>query len=368
MNRTELKEIKKLFTLKGCCVHRLYGCYVDSEKNIRFQWEHPFLSLPEDELILYLNLLRKPLSAGFGKNLVNAGLDINGKGHLLANMRHEDAEDRKAFYDQVINELEYTGHFAILLAAGTYDVPGKASDGEELEDSEDIYNFVLACICPVPLQKPGLVYDTEDGAFTNLVTSRMLQDPQIGILYPAFNDRSADINACLCYSKSMKESERTFLENQTGSRLPMPMAEGREAYKNILEKTLGNKCTLEEVRKIEDELRHLKEFPFVNMEFNEITELGEQDIQDLMRRAGIDKQRRESLSKVYVAEIGSEKLNLDHLGNLRAFTVVTEDGRLSLDPRAASLVSIRHIDGKPMLTLDLEGQDYVMVNGIKIGI
>lgn len=366
MNRAELKEIKRLFTLKGCCVHRLYGCYMDSEKSIRSTWEKNFLSLPEDEIIRYLDLLRKPLSAGLGKNLINTETKLNavGAAYMLANIFEPSPDLRDAYYMQVIDDLQYDGHFVILAACGTYDIPGKAADGTKIEDADDVYNFTLVCICPVELQKPGLVYDTEAGNFTNLVTSRMLQDPKIGILYPAFNDRAMNMEACLCYSKSMDDSEREFLERQTGSRLPETPKKEREAYKNILEDVLGARATLPEVRDIEEELQALK----LHSEFDkEEASLGEDDLQNMLINAGIDKSRLESLHNMYAAEAGKEKLNLDNLGDLRAFTVETAVGRLTVNTGVASRVAIKQIDGKPVLLLDLEGQEYVTVNGIKVG-
>lgn len=366
MNRAELKEIKRLFTLKGCCVHRLYGCYVDSEKNIRSKWSQNFLGLPEDEIIRYLNLLKKPLSAGLGKNLLYTGFDLNAlAARRMDEMLDPELDPLDEYYEQIIDELDYDGHFVILVVRGTYDIPGRTSDGAEMEDSDDVYDFVLSCICPVELQKPGLVYDTEVGEFTNLVTSRMLQDPKIAILYPAFTDRTMDKDSCLCYLKTMDEQDRDFLVNQTGCMLPMAMKKEREAYKNILEGILGSKATLSEVRDVEEQLQLLKQ----RSELEQKTpSLGEDEIAEMLETAGIDKSRMESLHDMYASEVGKEKLNLDNLGNLRAFTVETKDGRLSLDTAAADRVAIKEIDGKPVLLLDLEGQEYVEVNGIKVGI
>lgn len=366
MNRAELKEIKRLFTHNGCCVHHLYGCYVDSEKSIRSKWNQNFLSLPEDEIFRYLNLLKKPLSAGFGKNLVYTGFELNAlAARCMDEMLDPELNPWDEYYEQIIDELDHAGHFVILVARGTYDIPGKTSDGAEIEDADDVYDFVLSCICPVELQKPGLVYDTEVGGFTNLVTSRMLQDPKIAILYPAFTDRTMDKDSCLCYSKTMDEPDRDFLVNQTGCLLPMAAKKEREAYKNILKDILGAKGTLAEVRDVEEQLQMLKQRSEMEQE---APGMGEDELAEMLEAAGIDKSRLESLHNMYASEVGKEKLNLDNLGDLRSFTIETIDGRLSLDTAAANRVDIRNVDGKPMLLLDLEGQEYVEVNGVKVGI
>ena len=51
MNKKEILEIRKQFTPANCAITRICGCYVDHEKERRWNQKKPFLSLPEEEAI-----------------------------------------------------------------------------------------------------------------------------------------------------------------------------------------------------------------------------------------------------------------------------------------------------------------------------
>lgn len=370
MNKREISEVRKQLTIKNCSITRLCGCYVDAEKNIRSQWGHLFLSLPEDEIIKYLDILRKMLSGGLGKDMVNLGIqetEESGAG-ILRDMRATQTEEvavMDAFYEYIIGNLDYLGPFVVLTAYGIYDIPGKTKDGQELADaSEEVYEFVLSCICPASLQKPGLVYDPDKGSFTPLDTARMLSAPIAGILYPAFNGRSQDTAEALCYVHNMREAERKLLERVTGSRILLSATEERAAYMGILERVLGKYVTLKEVRAVEESLQELKgshsgdEEPY---------SVGVGDMAMLLRGSGIDEARIGRLAAAFAAEAGPDaKLTLDNLGHLRAFTVEMEEGKLVMDPAHAYKLQVRELEGERVLVMPLKGN--VEVNGIRIDI
>ena len=69
MLKQEISEIKKLFTQNNCSITRICGCYVDGEKNKKAQFKQAFLSLPEEEMFKYFEILRKTLSGSIGRNL-----------------------------------------------------------------------------------------------------------------------------------------------------------------------------------------------------------------------------------------------------------------------------------------------------------
>ncbi len=67
-----------------------------------------------------------------------------------------DDETVDTFYNKVIENYEYGENYYIILIHSAYDVPGKASDNEEMFDaSEEVYNHILCCICPVKALRAG---------------------------------------------------------------------------------------------------------------------------------------------------------------------------------------------------------------------
>ena len=57
MNKKEVLELRKQFKPEDCSITRICGCYVDGEKEIKSQTKDAFLSLPEEEIFKYLNIL-----------------------------------------------------------------------------------------------------------------------------------------------------------------------------------------------------------------------------------------------------------------------------------------------------------------------
>jgi len=176
MIKKEIAEIKRQFTPANCSISRICGCYVDGEKNKKAEFKEAFLSLPEEDMFKYFELLRKNLSGTLGKNLINlefplAAEEEGGPHEFLLKLRNSRLQDDAlldAFYDRIIENYDYVGNYLILLIHDAYDIPGKTSDGIEMEDaSDEVYSYILCSICPVDLSKPGLSYNELEGSFQN---------------------------------------------------------------------------------------------------------------------------------------------------------------------------------------------------------
>ena len=186
MTKQEISEIKKLFTPKNCSITRICGCYVDGEKNKKTELKQAFLSLPEEEMFKYFEILRKTLSGSPGRNLLTLEFQDTVKDTLSQDEnREENAQEfllrlresrlkddalLEEYYDKIIESYEYVGNYLILVIHDVYDVPGKTSDGIQMDDaSDEVYEYILSCICPVELSKPGLSYNPEENTFQNRV-------------------------------------------------------------------------------------------------------------------------------------------------------------------------------------------------------
>ena len=221
MTKQEISEIKKLFTPKNCSITRICGCYVDGEKNKKTELKQAFLALPEEEMFKYFEILRKSLSGTIGKNLLNLEFPLKsetegGTQEFLLRLRDSRLKDDallEQFYDRIIESYEYVGNYLILLIHDAYDVPGRTRDGIEMEDaSDEVYDYILTCICPVDLSKPGLSYNAVENTFQNRIRDWVVGMPDAAFLFPAFNDRSTDLHSTLYYSKDAEELKENFVD------------------------------------------------------------------------------------------------------------------------------------------------------------
>ena len=59
MNQKEISELKRRFRLGKNAMGRIYGCYVNAQKEILSYLDEPLDRMPEEEAEKYLNLLKK---------------------------------------------------------------------------------------------------------------------------------------------------------------------------------------------------------------------------------------------------------------------------------------------------------------------
>ena len=194
MNKKEIAEIKKLFTPSHCAITRICGCYVDAEKNIKTKLKEAFLSLEEEEMFKYFKIFKSTLSGTIGKNLLNMEFPLeqemgDGTQKFLLRLRDSELKDDvllEAFYDKIIETYYHPENYFIILIHGSYDIPMRTSDNQELDDaSEYVYNFVLCSICPVNLSKAGLCYNAENNSIEDRIRDWIVELPDVAFLFPS---------------------------------------------------------------------------------------------------------------------------------------------------------------------------------------
>ncbi|MDE6016140.1 MAG: DUF4317 domain-containing protein [Acetatifactor sp.] len=371
MTKQEISELKRLFTIKNCSITRICGCYVDGEKNKKTDFKQAFLALPEEEMFKYFEILRKCLSGTLGKNLLNLDFPLHteepgGTQESLLRLRDSKLKDEtllEAFYDKIIETYEYVGNYLILLIHDVYDVPGKTLDGLDMEDaSDEVYEYILCAICPVDLSKPGLSYNPEENIFQNRVRDWVVGMPETGFLFPAFNDRGADLHSALYYSKDAEELNEGFMEQLLGCPVPLSAGAQKETFQTLIEETLGETCELEMVKNIHEKFQEMvaehKEEPAPLM-------LDKNEVKTLLAGSGVANEKLAEFDDYYDAAAGQQTaLYASNVFNTRSFDVKTPDITIRVSPDRTDLIETRKIDGLDCLVIRLDGA--VEVNGITV--
>ena len=371
MIKQEINELKRLYTPSNCSITRICGCYVDGEKNKKTEFKEAFLSLPEEEIFKYFELLRKTLSGSLGKNLLNLDFPLlseqeGGTQAALLALRDSKLKDDaliEEFYDRIINTYEYVGNYLILLIHDAYDVPGKTTDGLTMDDASDtVFEYIMCCICPVNLSKPGLSYDSINNEFHNRIRDWVVEMPETGFLFPCFNDRATDIHSTLFYSKNPEEAHGEFVENILGCTLPLSAGTQKEAFQALIEETLGDEVGYEVVKNIHENLTEMIE---EHKEIPEPLTLDKHQVKNLFEKSGVKEEKLTDFDKLYDAAAGEDtSLFVNNVANVRTFEVKTPDVVVKVNPERADLVNTLQIDGKRCLVIEIN--DHVEVNGITI--
>ena len=371
MTKQEIAEIKKLLTPKKCSITRICGCYVDGEKNKKTEFKQAFLALPEEEMFKYFEILRKTLSGTLGKNLLTldfplASEEAGGTQEFLLRLRDSQLKNDallEEFYDKIIANYEFVGNYLILLIHDAYDVPGKTSDGIEMEDaSDEVYEYILSCICPVELSKPGLSYNAAENIFQNRIRDWVVTLPETGFLFPAFTDRSSDIHSALYYSKDSEELKEGFVEQLLGCPLPLSAGSQMETFQTIIEETLGEDCDIETVKSIHDKLTTMAE---EHKEEPAPVILDKKEVKTILADSGVANKKLEEFDRHYDETAGENtSLLMNNVMNTRTFEVKTPDIVIKVNPERTDLIETRNIDGRECLVIELGGD--IVVNGITV--
>lgn len=371
MIKQETSELKKLFTPKKCSITRICGCYVDGEKNKKTQFSQAFLALPEEEMFKYFEIFKKSLSGSFGKNLLNLDFPLESESEggtqefllRLRDSRLKDDDLLEEFYDKIIDTYEYVGNYLILTIHDAYDVPGRASDGMEMEDaSDEVYEYILTCICPVNLSKPGLSYNAMENAFQNRIRDWVVELPETGFLFPAFNDRGSDLHSTLYYSKNPEELKETFVEQLLGCPLPLSAGGQKETFQTLIEETLGETCDIETVKNIHEKLTEMVEEH--KEELQPLT-LDKNEVKTLLASSGVANDKMLEFERHYDETAGEDtSLMASNVINTRSFEVKTPDVVIKVNPERTDLIETRKVDGRECLVIPLG--DNITVNGISV--
>lgn len=371
MNKKEILEIRKQFTPANCAITRICGCYVDHEKEKKMESKEAFLSLPEEEAFKYFDIFRKTLSGTVGKNMLNLEFPLDaempgGAQEFLLKLRESKLQDDmllEEFYDKVIATYDYAENYYIILIHAMYDIPGKSSDDIEMFDaSDEVYEYLLMSICPVSLSKAGLCYNAEDNRIEDRIRDWIVDMPDKGFLFPAFNDRSTDLHGMLYYTKKSGELQPEMIDQLLGAKMPMSADSQKETFQMIIEDTLGEDGDYETVRNIHETLNDLIE---EHKDEPEPLALDVTEMKKVFEQSGVDPEKMENFDRNFEENAG-EKASLlaSNIAETRKFNIETPDIIIKVNPDRADLVETRMIDGRQCLVIPVD--DHIEVNGINV--
>lgn len=371
MNKKEISEIRKQYTPERSTIDRICGCYVDGDKNIKFKMKQAFFSLPTEEEFKYFELLKKTFSGALGTCLHNMEFPLEaelegGTQEFLFRLRESKLTNDALldeFYDNVIANYDYGENYYIILVHAAYDVPGKTTDGLEMEDASDtVFDYIHCAICPVSLSKAGLGYNTETNIMAERIRDWVVEMPMTGFLFPAFNDRATDLHNILYYSKNPKQLYESFIENVLGSKMAQSSIAQKEAFQNIVIETLEEDCDFEVIKQIHENIHDLIT---LNQDNPDPVILTKDEIKHIFYDSGASDDKMEDFDLEYDSYAGTEAaLMANNITNTRKFSIETPDIVLKVNPERLDLIQAKIVDGKKCLVIAVDS--HLSVNGVDV--
>ena len=318
MRKKDILELKKRLKKDYCTFTKMCGCYVNGEKNVILKFRETFLNLEEDDYFKFLEIARKVLSGTIGNNILELNFPlnedlINEKQVSLMKLKNSKLKDDSIlddFYNSIIDSYDYTGNFLILVFHDAYDVITKTKDNLKLDESEEVYEYVLCAICPVSLSEPGLRYYEDEHKIKARIRDWVVNPPTNGFVFPAFIDRSTDVNSVMYYTKNAKDPHPELMEKALGCSSKQTATIQKETFQSIIKDSLdadeekADKIFME----VQDNLSAMIE------EHNAIYEdtdsepktLTNKDIQNLLIESGVPEEVTTKIEESYVESFGDD--------------------------------------------------------------
>lgn len=201
INREDMLELTRRMTLARSSFTRIAGCYVDKDGEFDGSFNTNFLKLSPAERTGKLRIAKTIPFSATNVNLKKYEFpqSVQKPGtmwQLLMAMKECGLKNdalMDTFYDLIMESYRADSEYAVLVFHGRYDIPAKASDKESLWESEEVFEYMICALCPLAGEyDPG--------------------EPECGFLFPAFTDRSGDLNHIAVFQADTGKPHREILD------------------------------------------------------------------------------------------------------------------------------------------------------------
>ena len=370
MIEKDIAELRRRYRKDKSNISRICGCFVNEQKEIISKFDQSLGLMQEDDADGLLAVLKKTMSGNIGRNLLEIDFSARDTAEsdahkLLCDLRGcelRDGELVDKLYEKIISSYETDGNYLILLAHDKYDVFSYSADGEKGESGE-VFSYIVCAVCPIHSGRAALSYYVPGNCFRTVCADTMLCAPELGFMFPAFDDRAANIYGALYYTKNLKDSHEAVVDALFSSELPMPAAEQKETFGSILQNAMDEDCSIKVVRSVYSQVNQMiaehkeqkVEAPLV---------MSRDDAADMLRYCGVNEERVTAFEQRYTEEFGDGvEINPKNVAET-SLKVKTPDVTIKINAGRSDLIDTKIIDGVKYILIRAE--DEVEVNGVNI--
>lgn len=376
MNQKELGEIRRRFRPEHNNITSIYGCYVNTSKEIISSFDASLGLLSQTETEKYLALLKKALSGALGKNLLDIRFAtrqvVDSEEHrLLSALRKSELKDaalREQFCRAIIDAVEMPeSNYLILLAYDVYDVPHYSKDGgRDDESGGELYKYLVCAVCPVKESKAELGYVPEEKCFHSAAMGQIASAPVLGFLFPSFEGRAANIYNALLYVKNSAESPQGFVDAVFRTEVPLSAGRQKELFGELLSESFEQHCKFDVVQSVHEQLSERVALHKESKDPEPLT-ISYAEMGEILENGGARPEEAETFCRRCAEEFGSDaELRPANLSNAARMEISTPEVKITVDPKHSHLIESRVIDGRHYLLIAADAG--VELNGLPVEI
>ncbi len=374
MNDKELREVRKRFRPDQNNISHIRGCFVNEKKEIVTEFNESLALCPQEETESLLAIMKKTLSGSLGTNLIDLKFRTeqvreSDEHALLMALKRSELSDDDAVHElflRIKENVTLGGNYVILLAFDKYDYFEYGKDGEKNEDSFGVYNFFVCSICPIKHMKSAVSFHAYDNTFHTLSSDSLIGAPELGFIFPAFEDRQENIYGSLYYTHDITKNHTDFVKRIFDLELPMPAAVQKETFDECLSETMSGGCNFELLCSVQEQISEMIE-EHKEEKSVEPLRVSKNEIKNTLKYCGIEEEKLEEFDKLYDEQFGEKtEVAPQNIVDVKKLEVKMPDVTIKVNPKRCDLVSTQIINGAKYILI--KADENVSVNGIDIKI
>ncbi len=372
MTDKELAEIKRRFKPEKSNITYVMGCYVSATKEITSHFKVPVSVLNDDQQEWLFKLLKKPVSGAVGRNLMNIEFSVDqvneGEEHkLLSQLRESELGDEELLdklYEKIINSYVTELNYLILAAYDRYDVPSLSKNDEIDDDSTELFRYFVCCVCPIKITKAALGFSRADNGFCSTGMESNVSAPDIGFMFPAFDDRRTNLYNAVFYSKSIADSHQDVVESLFGTTPQMPAQEQKETFRTLVSTAAPESCNYEFVQSVHDMINDIIT-EHKDSKDPEPLMFDKNDVRRVLATCGAQEEELGDFDEKFESGFGeTTEIPPQNIIDPKQLELKNSYMSIKVDPQYSFMINTRIIDGVKYVMV--RADEGVEVNGISI--
>ncbi len=369
----EVAELRRRLRTDRTNISRIYGCYINTFGEIVTTFDESMGFLPVEEQEKYLELLKKGISGTMGRTLSDivfstAQVADSDEHRLLSQLRSSkltDKEARDKLYETIAQNLKLgESNLLVLLGCDVYDVPFRGKDGRLDEFSDSQFTYFVCAICPVKETKPTLRYDGAEQAFHSHGADWVVANPELGFLFPAFDDRAANLYGALYYNKSKDNSYESFVNAVFHTKPPMAVGVQKDTFREVLVDALAEECSAQVVQSVHTQLRELAQ-THKEAKVAEPLTVSCREVSQMLEGSGVSETKAATFRVKYEEAFGVDsELPPQNLLSTAQLEYKTPDVVVKINPDRQDLIQVRELGGVRYLMINAD--QGIEINGVNV--
>lgn len=372
MNRKEVSEIKKVVKPENpyCTLNKLFITMVNAEGVEVFTKNPSVLTLSDRETDMYYKIFKNMLSTNVGKNFIQYDFEKEafnpGRAqdtlYSVLSGGFNNEEQVNAFRNRIVENLIYTGPYAIITGYFTYTVRHRNKADEVDGFSDEDFNFMLTAICPANIVDSGFSYNNQSGEFSTESDPKLYisSKPTDGFMFPAFDNRSSDISSIMYFAKKPGDLNTSMVLDVLMTNFEISPVAETELFHSVIKGTFGEKLDYQLVLLINDALiEYIQNFTSETKPIK----LGKLELSNIIENVATEEEL-ERFKSLYDAVCDNIRFDVVNLIS-KKMKLQTSEYSLSFNCIYGSKVTAKVVDS--MRAIQLTTEDNLLdVNGVVV--